>query len=221
VSKLKTPLMLFHGPRDETVGIDNAAAIFQAAKHPKSFVSLDDADHLLTRRDDAVYVASILSAWASRYIGEAAPDGDEASLGVTVSETGAGRFQQRVASGKHRLLADEPAAHGGLDAGPSPYDFVSIALAACTSMTLRMYAERKGIEVGPITVSVDHDKVHAKDCADCGEGREGRIDRFERHIAIDGPVDAQTSAKLLEIADKCPVHRTLEASSAVVTRIVD
>jgi putative redox protein len=220
VSSLKMPLMIFHGPRDDTVGIDNAAAIFQAAKHPKSFVSLDDADHLLTRRDDAVYVASILSAWASRYLGEAASSDDEARPGVTLSETGAGKFQQRVASGKHRLLADEPAAHGGLDSGPSPYDFVSIALAACTSMTLRMYAERKGIEVGPITVSVDHDKVHAKDCADCGEGREGRIDRFERRIAIDGPIDAQTSAKLLEIADKCPVHRTLEAGAAVVTRIV-
>lgn len=224
IAGLRKALLVFHAPRDEIVGIDNAAAIFQAAKHPKSFVSLDDADHLLSRRADALYVADVLSAWAARYISEEAASGaemEEAEVDnlVRVAETGDGTFQQTVRSGRHRLFADEPAGHGGLDSGPSPYDFLSIALAACTSMTLRMYARHKDIELGRIAVDVDHAKVHAKDCEDCGEGREGRIDRFERRISIDGGVPEGLADKVIEIADKCPVHRTLEKGAAVVTRL--
>ncbi|QPC41970.1 alpha/beta fold hydrolase [Kaustia mangrovi] len=222
ISALKRPLIVFHAPRDEVVGIENAAEIFEAAKHPKSFVSLDDADHLLTRRTDAVYVADVLSAWAERYVsldGQAAePDGPPDA--VRVSETGEGTYQQKVTSGRHSLLADEPQDHGGLDSGPSPYDFLSIALGACTSMTLRMYADRKGYALGRIAVEVSHAKVHAEDCRDCGEGREGRIDRFERSISIEGALPEGLDAdKILEIAGKCPVHKTLEKSSAIVTAL--
>ncbi len=221
VAGMKKALIVFHSPRDATVGIDNAAQIFQAAKHPKTFVSLDDADHLLTRRADSIFVADVLSAWASRYIEASAPavQEDDTPPEVVVRETGNGKFQQQVLSGPHRLLADEPMDYGGLDSGPSPYDFVSIALGACTTMTLRMYADRKGLELGQVSVEVNHDKVHAKDCLDCGEGREGKIDRFERRISVAGDVDEATAAKLLEIADKCPVHRTLEHGAAVVTKL--
>ena len=223
VAAMKKALIVFHSPVDATVGIENAASIFQAAKHPKSFVSLDNADHLLTKREDSIYVADVLSAWAARFIEAREAKADEAQDGteVLVRETGNGKFQQQVLSGAHRMLADEPMDYGGLDSGPSPYDYVSIGLGACTSMTLRMYAERKGWDVGQISVEIDHAKVHAKDCADCGEGREGRIDRFERRINVAGELDDEAREKLLEIADKCPVHRTLEAGAAVVTKFAE
>ncbi|MBC2858870.1 bifunctional alpha/beta hydrolase/OsmC family protein [Stappia sp. 28M-7] len=227
VSHLHKALLVLHAPLDDTVGIDNATRIFVAAKHPKSFVSLDSADHLLNDPADAAYAAGVIAAWALRYIGKAAetasaPEPDETD-GVRVSETGNGKFQVSVESGRHRLIADEPEAVGGLDSGPSPYDFLSAALGACTVMTLRMYAERKGLAVERISATVTHGKVHAADCLDCTEElrtREGRIDRFERRIAIEGDLDAETRARLLEIADRCPVHRTLEAGAAIVTREV-
>ena len=220
ISSLRKALLVFHAPLDQTVGIENAAKIFDAAKHPKSFISLDDASHLLARRSDALYVADVLAAWASRYIGsEVADDAGGDPENVTVTETGAGKFQQRVARGPHRLIADEPESYGGLGSGPNPYDFLSIALGACTSMTLRMYADKKGIDLGRVSVEVAHAKVHAKDCAECAEGREGYIDRFERTIHIEGGIAPELEAKIVEIAGKCPVHRTLEKSSAVVTKL--
>jgi putative redox protein len=185
-------------------------------------VSLDKADHLLSRPEDAIYAAQIIAAWASRYIGREAEEGAEHSGGVLVAETNEGRFQNFVLSGRHRMFADEPEAVGGLDSGPSPYDYMSIALAACTSMTLRMYADRKKLDLGKIQVSVDHAKVHLDDCTDCATenaGTGGKIDRFERKISIDGTLDSALRAKMLEIADKCPVHRTLEHGGAVVTRL--
>ena len=224
IAGLKRALIVFHSPRDERVGIDNAGAIFTAAMHPKSFISLDDADHLLTRRADAIFVADVLASWVGRYLTptetetqSVAPPKDPKA--VRVAETGAGKFQQVVIAAGHQLHADEPAEMGGLGSGPSPYDLLAAALGACTSMTLRMYAAHKKLELGRITVDISHDKVHAKDCADCAEGREGRIDRFERTISIDGPVDPDLATRLVEIAGKCPVHRTLEASSAVTTRL--
>ncbi|MGE3628208.1 MAG: alpha/beta fold hydrolase [Hyphomicrobiales bacterium] len=223
LGKLKKALLIFHAPLDNTVGIDNATAIFVAAKHPKSFVSLDTADHLLSRREDAAYVATVLSAWASRYLpvqtdSQAA---EEVVPGaVMVTETGNGKFQQQVVAGMHRMLADEPVAAGGMDSGPSPYDFLSIALGACTAMTLRMYADHKKMPLTGVSVRVSHGKVHAKDCTDCGkERREGRIDRFERQLRVEGDLDGAARTKLLEIADKCPVHRTLEQSSVIVTHL--
>lgn len=223
IANLKKALLIFHSPVDATVGIESAAQIYAAAKHPKSFVSLDDADHLLSKRADAIYVASVLSAWAERYLPENTQSAEKVKApdnGVLVRETGTGKFQQQVLSGKHTLIADEPVDFGGLDSGPSPYDFLSIALGACTSMTLRMYADRKGLPLETVSVEVDHGKVHAKDCEECEQGMTGRIDRFERRISITGDLDEATRQRLLEIADKCPVHKTLEQGAVVVSKLV-
>ena len=220
IRSLKKPLLIFHSPVDQIVGIENATKIFVAAKHPKSFISLDKADHLLSRREDAVYVAEVMAAWASRYLPQAAPEKstDHTHEAVQVAETGEGKYQQKVVSGKHQLLADEPESVGGNDTGPSPYDYLSIALGACTTMTLRMYADHKGYNIGKLSVKISHAKIHARDCEDCGEGKTGRIDRFERTISIEGGVPENLAEKLLTIADKCPVHKTLLHSSVVATR---
>jgi uncharacterized OsmC-like protein/fermentation-respiration switch protein FrsA (DUF1100 family) len=221
IRTLGKALLVLHAPRDEVVGIDNASRIFLAAKHPKSFISLDDADHLLSRPQDASYAAGVIAAWAARYVPQAPADTAEAAH-VVVRESGEGKLQNLVAVGRHRLIADEPVAAGGLDTGPNPYDYLSIALGACTAMTLRIYAEHKNIALGRISVEVRHGKVAADHCADCGkvaEGRNGKIDRFERLIRIEGGIDAGLADKVLEIAEKCPVHRTLESSAAVITRL--
>ncbi|MEP0519643.1 MAG: bifunctional alpha/beta hydrolase/OsmC family protein [Hyphomicrobiales bacterium] len=224
ISKMKAALMVLHSPIDQTVGIENAAKIFTAAKHPKSFVSLDSADHLLSRQEDAAYAAEVIAAWASRFIGADKPVVESSEWeGVLVAETGEGKFQNYVRSGDHRLLADEPASVGGLDSGPSPYDFLAIALGACTSMTLRMYASFKKLDIGAVSVTVLHEKIHADDCEACAEdvvSKGGKIDQFERRISIEGEVDPALHQKLLEIADKCPVHKTIEGKASVMTKIV-
>ncbi|MES0808026.1 bifunctional alpha/beta hydrolase/OsmC family protein [Roseibium sp. SCPC15] len=224
VSRLGKALLVMHAPLDETVGIENASNIFIAAKHPKSYVSLDKADHLLSRSEDAAYAARVITGWVSGYLDKpVAAEAAEPKDGVEVVETGQGKFQSIVVSGQHRLIADEPTDYGGLDSGPSPYGFLSAALGTCTVMTLRMYADRKGLPVERIGTQVLHGKVHASDCEDCSEDQKakgGRIDRFERLITIDGDLDASTRSRMLEIADKCPVHKTLEAGAAVVTREV-
>ena len=222
IAGLGKPLLVLHAPLDQTVGVDNASAIFLAARHPKSFVSLDKADHLLTRAEDADYVAAVIAGWANRYLPADTPRVDESHESVRVTETREGKFQQTVLAGKHRLFADEPESYGGMDSGPSPYDFMSIALGTCTGMTLRMYADKKGLELGRVSVEVSHAKVHTADCVECSENQKAngaRIDRFERIITVEGGVPEGLEDKLLEIADKCPVHRTLEASSAVATRL--
>ena len=222
IGNLRKALLVFHSPRDTTVSIDNAAQIFLAAKHPKSFVSLDDADHLLTRKDDAAYVSTVLAAWASRYIGapamEARPIAADAPGIVTVAETREGKFSQAITVGKHRLRADEPASAGGADTGPSPYDLLLAGLGACTSMTIRMYADLKKLPLDKVTVRLKHDKVHAQDCAEC-ETQEGRIDRIDREVDLEGGLDEAQRAKLLEIANKCPVHRTLHSEVWIPTRL--
>jgi putative redox protein len=219
IAALKRALIIFHAPLDQTVGIDNASAIFTAARHPKSFISLDGADHLLTRREDAAFVADTLAAWANRLLPALDQPQPAASGIVRVRETGNGKYQQDVLVDGHHLLADEPASVGGDGTGPSPYDYLSAALGACTAMTLRMYADFKKFELGRVTVDVSHGKVHADDCADCGEGRTGKIDRFERVISVEGEPSPELRDKLVEIAGKCPVHRTLEAEAVVVTRL--
>ena len=208
VKDLHRALLVMHSPTDDTVGIDNATRIFLAAKHPKSFVSLADADHLLTRRRDALYAANVIAAWAERYV-ETAPSAasDDARV-VVVSSTGEGKFQQAVAVGPHHLLADEPVAAGGDDTGLSPYEYLTAALGACTAMTLRIYADQKGLPLAGVSVTLSHAKIHAADCATC-ETKEGKIDRIERTITLEGPLDDAQRARLLQIADKCPVHRTL------------
>ena len=222
-AQLGKALLVMHAPLDDTVGIDNATDIFVAAKHPKSFVSLDKADHLLTRGEDAAYAARVIAGWASGYLDkeDASKPAEAAREGVDVVETGQGKFQAMVAAGQHRMIADEPVSYGGFDSGPSPYDFLSTALGACTVMTLRMYADRKGLKVDRSGTQVLHNKVHAADCADCSEElkeKGGKIDRFERLITLEGELDGATRQRMLEIADKCPVHRTLEHGAAVVTR---
>jgi uncharacterized OsmC-like protein len=223
IGKLRRALLVMHAPTDAQVGIENAGAIFSAAKHPKSFMSLDGADHLLTDRHDARFAAHVIAAWAARYLPamaeEPAEDNMDSCDVVRVSETGRGKFQQSVQSGRHRLLADEPTSFGGLDTGPAPYDFLSIGLAACTAMTLRIYADRKGMALGNVTVDVTHGKVHAEDCVECVDGRTGKIDRFDRKISVEGGISDDVAAKVLEIADKCPVHKTLESASAVITEL--
>ncbi|MDJ0950130.1 MAG: alpha/beta fold hydrolase [Alphaproteobacteria bacterium] len=223
IGGLRRALLVFHAPRDAIVGVENASAIFLAAKHPKSFVSLDDADHLLSRRADAVYVATLLAAWASRYVEGveraetgAAPAVEEGSW--IVYETGAGRYAQRITNGHHVLTADEPPSVGGGDTGPTPYGLLTAALGACTSMTLRMYANRKKWPLDRVAVRLKHDKIHAEDCAEC-ETKQGKVDRIEREIEISGDLDAEQRQRLLEIADKCPVHQTLERRNEIVTRL--
>ncbi|MDD9910880.1 MAG: bifunctional alpha/beta hydrolase/OsmC family protein [Ahrensia sp.] len=222
IKSLRKALLVLHSPVDATVGIGNATNIFQTARHPKSFVSLDRADHLLSKPEDAEFAANVIAGWAARYIASDEPQAQNSVEQVLVSETGEGKFQQTVLAGKHRLFADEPESYGGLDTGPSPYDFVSIALGACTSMTLRLYAGHKGLNLGHVSVSVSHGKVHTEDCEGCTDDQRakgGKIDRFERVITVEGGVSDEMQAKLLEIADKCPVHRTLEATSAIATRV--
>jgi putative redox protein len=214
IGGMKKALLVFHSPIDAIVGIDNAGRIFQAARHPKSFVSLDNADHLLSRKADAVYVADVIAAWAARYLGagEAAATANavKAAPGtVVVAETGKGKFANAVSvGGRHSLLADEPAEHGGTDTGPSPYDYLLAGLGACKSMTMRLYADRKGIPMTRARVTLKHDKIHAEDCADC-ETKDGDIDRIAVEISIEGDMDEATRARIAEIAERCPVHRTL------------
>jgi putative redox protein len=219
ISRMDAALMVFHAPRDEVVGIDNAREIYEAARHPKSFVSLDGADHLLTENADAVYLADILSAWAARYIGETEKNlADRPGDGVVrVGETGRGRFEQEILTDAHRLVADEPASAGGDDHGLNPYELLAAALGACTSMTIRMYADRREVPLERVSVDVRHEKIHAADCADC-ETREGKIDRLGRIITLEGDLDEDQRRKLMEIADKCPVHRTLTGEIRIETK---
>jgi putative redox protein len=224
VTGLHKALLVMQSPVDDTVGIDNATKIFVAAKHPKSFVSLDHADHLLTKPADALYAADVIAAWASRYIDVAKPakamDLAEAPRKVVVQETRKTKLNQIITVGPHHLVADEPVAAGGEDAGPGPYDFLLAGLGACTSMTMRLYADRKSLPLDRVTVTLKHSKIYAKDCAEC-ETREGMLDQIERDIAIDGALDAEQRKKLMEIADKCPVHRTLTSEIRIVTKAVD
>jgi uncharacterized OsmC-like protein/fermentation-respiration switch protein FrsA (DUF1100 family) len=221
VRSMRKALLVMHSPRDDTVDIDNATRIFQAARHPKSFVSLDPADHLLTRREDASYAGHVLAAWGERYLRGRQPEAPApVAEKVVVRETREGKFTQLIAAGRHVLRADEPLAVGGLDSGPSPYDLLLAALGACTSMTLRFHADQKALPLERVAVELKHDKIHAADCAEC-ETREGKIDRIERVVRLEGALDEAQRAKLLEIADKCPVHRTLHSEVAIPTRLAD
>ena len=220
VEDLGAALLVLHAPRDAIVGIDNAAEIFRAAKHPKSFVTLDDADHLITRADDAEYAAEIIATWADRYLDlrpPAPPPGAPEGV-VRVREADPDGYLQDVNAGPHHhALADEPRAYGGTNRGMTPYGFLSAGLGACTSMTIRMYARRKGWPLDGVSVDVCHDKVHAQDA---GTGAAEKIDTWRRRIRLEGDLSEEQRQRLLEIADKCPVHRTLERSSTVVTELV-
>lgn len=216
---MKAALLVMHAPRDSVVGIDNATQIFAAKKHPKSFVTLDAADHLITNPADAEYAAEVIAAWAGRYLDlkpPAPPPGAPEGI-VRVSEADPKGFLQDVQDGPHHhALADEPAAYGGTNRGMSPYGFLAAGLGACTSMTIRMYARRKGWPLVHVSVDVSHDKVHAQDAATRGTDK---VDLFTRRITLEGDLDEAQRARLLEIADRCPVHRTLERSAEVQTEL--
>jgi uncharacterized OsmC-like protein/fermentation-respiration switch protein FrsA (DUF1100 family) len=212
IGKLRKALLVMHAPTDNTVGIDNATQIFLAAKHPKSFVSLADADHLLGNPRDAAYVADVIAAWSERYVEIDTAPAVAATQPHTVAviETGAGKFQQKITAGRHTLIADEPVAAGGLDTGPGPYDLLLAGLGACTAMTLRLYADRKQLPLERVSVRLEHTRIHAEDCENC-ETKEGMLDRINKEITVEGPLDADARARLLEIAEKCPVNRTLKS----------
>jgi len=221
---LKRPLLVMHSPIDQTVGIDNATGLFVAAKHPKSFISLDTADHLMTRSEDAVYAAESIAGWAGRYLppfeAQDAPvpaAAAEAEGPIRVAETGQGRYEVSVQIGRHGFLADEPAGVGGGDTGPDPYELVTAGFGACTAMTLRMYANRKGWALDRVSVELTHEKDHADDCEHCEKGR--KVDIFQRTLKVEGDLDGDQKARLLEIADKCPVHKTLMEPVMVRTRL--
>jgi uncharacterized OsmC-like protein/pimeloyl-ACP methyl ester carboxylesterase len=224
VKTLHKALLIMHSPTDDTVGIENATQIFIAAKHPKSFVSLAGADHLLSGKRDATYAADVIAAWAERYIEpavvEPAIERGEGPRHVVVRETRNSKFQQTITLGPHRMLADEPVAAGGEDSGPGPYDFLLAGLGACTSMTMRLYADRKALPLDRVTVTLQHSKIHAEDCAEC-ETRTGMLDQIDRVIKIEGALDADQRKRLMEIADKCPVHRTLTSEVRIVTSAAD
>ena len=216
LGRLRKALLVLHSPRDRVVDIENAAKIFMAARHPKSFVSLDDADHLLLKPGDAAYVAEVLAAWASRYL-DRPPEALPVN-GVRVTETGESRFAQHILAGRHVLRADEPESVGGEDSGPGPYDLLLAGLGACTSMTVRMYAEQKKWPLERVRVDLRHEKVHATDCAEC-ETKEGKVDRIERIVTLEGGLDDAQRQRLLEIANRCPVHRTLHAEVWIPTSL--
>ncbi|HEX3859941.1 MAG TPA: bifunctional alpha/beta hydrolase/OsmC family protein [Pseudolabrys sp.] len=218
VANLRKALLIFHSPNDNTVGIENASQIFLAARHPKSFVSLDGADHLLSKKGDAIYVANVIAAWAERYL-DKAPEAMKAESEpgvVLVRETRGGKFQQEIVSGPHRFLADEPEKVGGLDSGPGPYDLLLAGLGACTSMTMRLYADFKKLPLERVTVRLTHNKVHEADCEDC-ESKPAMLDQIDRNITLEGALDPDQRKKLMDIADKCPVHRTLESKISIRT----
>ncbi|MBT8408415.1 MAG: OsmC family protein [Alphaproteobacteria bacterium] len=219
IANLGRALLVLHAPLDNIVGVMNATQIFTHAKHPKSFVTLDDADHLITRTEDAEYAAEVIAAWVGRYVPLAAPAPPPgAPEGVVrVAEADPGGFLQDVNAGHlHHALADEPEAYGGTNRGMTPYGFLAAGLGACTSMTIRMYARRKKWPLAHVWVDVTHDKVHAQDA----ETGADKVDTFCREIHLEGDLDAAQRQRLLEIADKCPVHRTLERTSTVKTLLV-
>ncbi len=219
IGSLKKALLVLHAPRDTVVDISNAGRIFEAARHPKSFVTLDDADHLVSDARDAEYVAEVIAAWADRYLDltpPAPPIGAPEGV-VRVSEAAPDGFLQDIQNGPHHhAVADEPEAYGGSNRGMSPYGFMAAGLGACTSMTIRMYARRKGWPLTGISVDVTHDKVHAQDA---GTTQADRIDRFVRRITLTGDLTEDQRARLLQIADKCPVHKTLEHGATIDTEL--
>ena len=226
IAALGRPLLVIHAPDDEVVGFGDAEVIFEAARHPKSFISLDGADHGLTRPADAAFAAGVMAAWAARYLPAAeGPDRGTSTPGparddvVVVTESGAGPYGQRIIAGGHQLVADEPAAIGGADSGPTPYDLLLAGLGACTAITVRMYADRKGWPLRQTTVRLRHRRIHATDCAYC-ETRTGQLDQIDRELQFEGELTDDQRARLLGIAERCPVHRTLH-SEVLVTTIED
>uniref|UniRef100_C6E703 OsmC family protein n=1 Tax=Geobacter sp. (strain M21) TaxID=443144 RepID=C6E703_GEOSM len=222
LDRLKAALLVMHSPGDRIVGIDNASRIFEAARFPKSFISLGEADHLLTDPADSRYAGEVIATWASRYLPPAenaqeVPLREPADNRLT-ARTGAQGFRTEIFANGFSMVADEPLQYGGSNEGPSPYEYVMAGLGACTTMTLQMYARRKGWPLRDALVRLSHHKIHAEDCREC-ETREGRIDMFSREIELFGELDESQRQRLLEIAEKCPVHRSLSGEIRIDTRL--
>ena len=221
VRALRKALLILHAPTDDVVGIDNAGELFGWAKHPKSFLTLDQADHLLRRRGDAAYVGRAIAAWANRYLEPFSPE-PESEGWSRVMETGAGQFQQSIALGRHHLIADEPTKTGGLDSGPSPYQLLLAGLGSCTAMTVRLYAKRKNLPLDRVSVDLRHSREHQADSATSAIGPSNpKLERIERVVHLEGRLTEAERARLLEIAERCPVHRTLAEPVEIDTRLAE
>jgi len=217
---LRKPMLIMHSPQDQTVGIKNAEEIYVAAHHPKSFVSLDGADHLLSNKKDSVYAGKVIAEWAQRYLEKPVSSQLKTEHQVVASLDADDGFTTQMKIGSHYLFADEPEDFGGNDYGPSPYELVSAGLSACTAMTIQMYAKRKGWDVQNVQVHTSYSKSHAQDCENC-ESDSAKIDTFNREINLTGNLDEKQVARILVIADKCPVHRTLHSETQVITNLIN
>jgi len=232
IGQLKKALLIFHSPMDQIVPIDEAARIYTAAKHPKSFISLDDADHLLSKKEDASYVASVLSTWVSRYLEEpairngtiGADDMEHPSSavppGTVIVKEHDKKFTREILTEHHRIVSDEPLKMGGSDLGLNPYELLLAALGSCTSMTLRMYANHKNIDLEAVEVELRHSRIHADDCATC-EQQDALIDKIIRVIKLTGQLDKKQRERMLEIANQCPVHKTLKNKIVIETQAAE
>jgi putative redox protein len=224
IASLDKALLIFHSPIDTIVSIDEAAKIYLAARHPKSFISLDKADHLLSNPNDSQYVADIIVDWISRYIKNQKNDpltesnSNYAEHNEVIVQEEDHLFTQNIFTDSHSLKADEPATVGGRNLGPNPYEYLMAALGACTSMTIRMYANRKQIPLKNIEVTLRHSRIHAKDCEDC-ETDKGMIDVLDKNVTLDGNLSQEQKEKLMEIAEKCPVHKTLLNDILINTKL--
>ncbi len=216
ISSINKALLVIHSPQDSIVGIENAAEIYQAAKHPKSFISLDGADHLMSNPSDSEYVGSVVASWSDRYISENSTKNPEE--GKTVVIIGKDHYRTEVQLGNHQLVVDEPESVGGKDLGPTPYDLMLAALGTCTAITLRMYADHKKIPLDGVEVQLSHQKIHVEDCEKCEQDLIGKIDQIERNIILSGDLDDSQRKRIIEIADKCPVHKTIEGKPEILTR---
>ncbi|MBD3862424.1 bifunctional alpha/beta hydrolase/OsmC family protein [Olleya marilimosa] len=216
---LRKALLVLHSPQDTIVGIENAEEIYVAARHPKSFVTLDGADHLLMKKEDSIYVGSVIATWAKRYISIPKIDTISTTHQAVASLDAEDAFTTQMTVGSHIMMADEPVSYGGNDFGPSPYEFVSAGLSACTAMTVQMYVKRKGWDLQNIEVHTSHTKV-AKQIVENGEQKEIKVDTFNREIKLKGNLDDKQIQRMLQIADKCPVHKTLHSAIEVITTLV-
>ncbi len=216
---LDKALLVMHSPQDTTVGIKNAEEIYLAAKHPKSFVTLDGADHLLMRKEDSIYAGKVIAGWSSRYVAIPEEPKLKSQHHVVASLGNEEGYTTQMKVGNHYMVSDEPESVGGHDFGPSPYEFVSAGLSACTAMTIKMYATRKGWDLQNVEVHTNYDKKHMEDCENC-EDPLAKIDTFEREIKLEGDLDEKQIKRILQIADKCPVHKTLHSETQVITTLI-
>ncbi|RMG61713.1 MAG: OsmC family protein [Bacteroidetes bacterium] len=217
VAALRKAVLILHSLQDTVVGVDNARKLYEAARHPKSFVTLDGADHLLTRKADALYTGRLIAAWGSRYLDLDVPK-PLLTEQQAVVRLGARGFTTEVQVGHHHFLADEPTKVGGDDLGPAPYDLLLASLGTCTAMTVRMYADRKGWSLEEVRVHLSHRKDYPSDARQAGE-HPAKLDHIDRILELEGPLDTEQRARLIEIANRCPVHRTLHSEIVVETRL--